>query len=88
MPREAIWVQDENLGVGVDDLRIGVGDLTAADTSAAKATVAPRILGQILLVIILSIIKSWRWHNLRRDRPKAKMSQLLLHRDSRSISSL
>ena len=33
MPREAIWVQDYNLGVGV-------GNLTAADTSAAKATVA------------------------------------------------
>ena len=54
--------------------------LTAANASTAEAAVACWILGQVLLVIFFGIEKLRSGHNLRGDRTKTKISQLLLHR--------
>src|SRR5258707_8458870 len=54
---------------GLDEAR------RAGDTGAADAAVAPRVLGEVLLVIVLGVVELERLTDLGRDRSVARLRE-------------
>src|SRR5438132_871883 len=62
------------------ELQLGAGPRAhrAADASAAEATVAAGVLGEVLLVVVLGVVEVMRDRDLGSDRPQASTREHLL----------